>query len=103
MPTIDPSSLGNLIIELGYCTAGQIQEGLTTLNGSGLGEALIGLGHLTRYQLEWVLTRQGIDRKQVGGAQANAFMRKQLRGLAKDLHEGAIGVRALTAKINGKS
>ena len=99
----DPSSIGNLVVELGYCKQCQIQEGLTAMNGAPLGETLVSLGYLTRHQLEWTLAYQGMERGHTNPEEVQAFVKKQHHGLADDLRDITKSVQALTEKINGKS
>lgn len=100
----DPSSIGNLVVELGYCTKCQVEEGLAAMNGVLLlGETLVKLGYLTQHQLKWVLDYQDMERRPCNTVQMHAFVQQQHHGLVDDLRDITEGMRALTKKINGKS
>ena len=97
----DPNSIGNVVVDLGYCTRCQVQEGLAA--GAPLGEILVGLGYLTRHQLDWSLAYQKMERGHTNPEQMQAFVKQQHHGLVNDLRDITKGVQALTEKINGKS
>jgi len=104
MPAKDASLLGNIIIELGYCTEDQIRTSLATMGTQKLGEVLVYRKHLTQHQLEWALMYQSMEREEVNstGPQIHAFIHKQRTNLVADLREVTKDMQALTAKVSAE-
>lgn len=96
-------TIGILVVELGYCTNNQVQDGLANMRGTRmLGEVLIGKGYLTQYQLDWALIWQRIDRKEAGQKAGYRFAREQHAYLLSDLRDVTASIKILTAKIIDK-
>lgn len=101
-PKTDPSSLGNILLALGYCSQDDIDLALSRKGKNGtaqlLGQILIELNIITKDQLNLALAHQHIDRDEEP-VEVKLYVTEQSKELYRELAETAKSVQLLAAKI----
>ena len=96
----DPTSIGNVLINLGFCQPNDIQRVLEIMtNPKRMGELLMEMEIITPPQLEWALIYQRLLRRQATVADAKAFAHKQRIMLCTELKAVRGRALALADKI----
>ncbi len=95
--------IGTIVVELGYCTLAQVQDGLAKgPSDQLLGEALVAMGYLTQLRLDWVLEYQHSQR-QPTSSHARAFVQKQHHAMVNDLKGINSDIRSFVAELGLKT
>lgn len=103
----DGSSLGHVLLELGYCDTTSLYEALAEQSEDTprLGRVLVDRGIITEEQLEHALTRQRVLRGQVDPSELVQFgaakRREALREMTDRLRDAADSATLLAAKMRG--
>ena len=100
----DPTSIGNILIELGCCTQKDIEQAVGIIdNPQRMGELLVKMRVISDPQLEWALIYQRLLRRQATVSDARAFERQQRAMLFTELGDANDFALALVDKIkNGE-
>lgn len=64
-PDVDPTSLCNLLVTLGWITTTQLQDALMKKQDELIGQTLISMNLISQEQLDEALARQKLQRKEV--------------------------------------
>lgn len=98
-PADDPTSIGNILIELGYCT----QTDIDRVRNKEMGDLLVAEEVITPTQLEWALVYQKVQRQEATTAETRQFAREQRSQLCAELNTVNDLTLALADKIqNGR-
>lgn len=105
-PKRDPTSIGNLVVQSGFCTREEFDTFLGEFQslevGQLLGQFLIAKGVMSEEQLEMLLIRQQTSRTGlVNHEQVMRAMNVASRTQEK-LDNGVASLSAATAKVSGK-
>jgi hypothetical protein len=96
----DPTSIGNVLVELGCCTQGDVDEALRLMqNTRTVGQTLVETGIVSGEQLEWAVTYQKVLRRQTTAAEAKNFESLQRGELLRELGELPNAALAFMAKV----
>jgi predicted ATPase len=96
----DPTSIGNVLIELKCCTQEDVDRALKITNNSQcLGELLVKTRVISQPQLEWALIYQKLQRRQISVEDAKAFGREQRTMLFTELGDVNSLMLAVADKI----
>ena len=95
--------IGTIVVEFGYCTLAQVQDGLAKRASNQLiGEALVALGYLTQLRLDWVLEYQRTQR-QPRSSHARAFVQKQHHDMVNDMKDINSDIRDFVTQLGLKT
>ncbi len=95
-PDEDATSIGNILLRLGYCQPNDISTALARVNGTKLlGEVLVDMGAVSRPQLEWASQYQRMERGEVNPADI-------LREQRTAFFEEADAVNKTTRELTGR-
>jgi hypothetical protein len=97
----DPNSIGNVLIKLGYCTQGDIDQAKQRMEELRMGETLVAMDVIDGAQLDHALKLQRMHREEMTPAEERAFAREQRQALVTELSEINGNAMAFVAKVNG--
>lgn len=99
----DGSSLGNLLVELGYCSTAQIDAFVTEQDELLLGQVLLDNNIITTEQLEHALLRQQVLRGQDEPGKLRSYgsekRRQAMQELGQRIEQAARSTGQLAAKL----
>lgn len=95
----DPTSIGSLLVDLGFCTRNEIDAALKRSNGLGIGETLEVMGVITPRQLEWALVYQRQQRGEASSEEVAKFARDQRAALVDEAGDVACSARNLASCV----
>jgi len=89
-PEEDPTSIGNVLIEMGLCKQVDVDSALQLLQEKKMGEALLDLGKISSDQLNLALAKQKALRGELGHKELKRMVERTVaksNGLTKGLDE----------------
>jgi len=93
-PEADPSSIGNLALELGYITQDQLKEALAIQEQRmALGDILVDRKMLTLYQRDELLLEQRYRREKHGGWLSSRVSKDRMRRSMLELERQRLAVQ----------
>ncbi len=98
----DPTSLGCILISLGYATQEEIDQILLEDEGRRIGEALVERGCLTSEQLEAAMLKQSIMRGAVDKRDGIKTLFAQSKRLTGEVTAGFHNVARLSTTLRGR-
>lgn len=101
VPEADPSSIGNLAIELGYITMDELRAAVKVQQQRlPLGRILVEMGKLTEEQLEDLLFEQQVRRGEIRDRTAiTQYQRKKMRRKMTQIKDGFKEMRVDTKRL----
>lgn len=97
----DPTSIGNILIELGFCSKTDIETALEKFESQRMGEVLISMEVIDADQLDRALQLQRMKRRQMSPQEEREFAKRQRVALVTELSELQSNALAFAAKVNG--
>jgi len=98
-PEDDPSSIGNVLVELGICTQDQVRNAVEEQKRL-LGNVLVDMGVLSHGDLKWALLYQEMVKKKADPEVVKEFVQQKKRAVASDLRNTSTRLMVLTRRLN---
>jgi hypothetical protein len=86
------SSLGTLLVELGYCSRDEVESIAQDTAPTKLGQRLVAKGVITQEQLDQALLRQGVLRGHAEAAELRIYGAGRRRKALKDITDRIKGI-----------
>lgn len=99
----DPTSIGNILIELGFCEQHDIDVALDEIEQKRMGETLVAMDVIDADQLDRALKLQRLRRRQMSPREESEFRTGQRSALITELSELSANALAFASKFNGGS
>lgn len=100
-PAKDPNSIGNVLIQLGYCGQADIDQALVAMRERRMGETLVELKVIDHNQLKRARDLQRMRKKEMTHEEERAFASQERSQLLAELSEFNQNALAFASKVNG--